>query len=86
MLPLDVNNFARYTVDVALVLCCILGSVAAAVVETVFLIDCACCLPLDFLWLRNSCDIVRDSDRCRCDDYFQRHIRACGSSSNLRIS
>ena len=86
MLPLDVNNSARYTVDIALVLCCILGSVAAAVVGTVFLIYCDCCLPLDSLWLRNSCDMVRDSYRCRCDDYLQRHIRACGSNSNLRIS
>ena len=49
MLPLDVNNSARYTVAVALVLLCILGSVAVAVVETVFFIYCACCLPLDFL-------------------------------------
>ena len=70
MLPLDVNNLARCTVDVAPVLCYILGSVAVTVVETVFSIDCACYLPLDFLWLRNNYDIVRDSDRCRCDGYF----------------
>ena len=86
MLPLYVNNSARYTVAVVWVLCCSLRSVAAAVMGIVSPIYFVCCLPLDSLWLRNSCDIVRDSDRCRFDDYFQCHIRACGSSSNLRIS